>query len=130
MKSLEELYTEVQGAITSPHLAMKLLYDVSWRRSLYLYKSVAMLDSEALEELGPQLLSNWRPFFCKWSVGTTCPHCYEGPRKNIILVRQGSSSRGGGEGLRGYKTGASRWGEARVKVCYDAHLPSLSLWEG
>ena len=30
IETMEELHTEVQGMISSPHLAMTLLYDVLW----------------------------------------------------------------------------------------------------
>ena len=36
IERLEELHTEVQGMISSPHLATTLLFDVSRRWSLYL----------------------------------------------------------------------------------------------
>ena len=33
IERLEELHTEVQGMISSPHLSRTLIYDVLWRRS-------------------------------------------------------------------------------------------------
>ena len=49
---LEELHTEVQGIISSPHLVTTLLYDVSQQCNLYLNRCVAVLALEALEAPG------------------------------------------------------------------------------
>ena len=43
VNSLEELHTEVQGVISSPHLAMTLLCCVSRPWSLYLNRCVALM---------------------------------------------------------------------------------------
>ena len=48
IERLEELHTEVQGVISSPHLATTLLFNLSRRWSLYLNRCV---DVSALESL-------------------------------------------------------------------------------
>ena len=52
IERLEELYTEVQGMISSPHLATTLLFDVSRRWSQYLNRCVAASASEVEEAPG------------------------------------------------------------------------------
>ena len=55
IERLEELHTEVQGMISSPHLVTTLLYDVSRRWSQYLNRCVAASASEVksgLSEIG------------------------------------------------------------------------------
>ena len=52
IESLEELHTKLQGIISSPHLATKIIYDVSWWWSLYLNRRVAVSELEALEAPG------------------------------------------------------------------------------
>ena len=49
---LEELHTEVQGTISSPHLAMTPLFDVSQWCSLYLNRCVAALVSASIDAPG------------------------------------------------------------------------------
>ena len=51
---LEELQTEVQGMILSPHLATTLIFGVSQRWSLYLNRCVAASASESLDAPGFQ----------------------------------------------------------------------------
>ena len=43
IERLEELHTKLQGMISSPNLATKLPFDVSWRWSLYLNRCVPAL---------------------------------------------------------------------------------------
>ena len=53
IERLEELHTEVQGMISSPHLSTTLLFDVSRQWSQYLYRCVAASASE--------VEGHWRP---------------------------------------------------------------------
>ena len=55
IKRPEEIHTEVQGVISSPHLDTKLLYYVSRRWSLYLIRRVDALVSEVLEAPGANI---------------------------------------------------------------------------
>ena len=48
----EEIHTEVQGMISSLHLATTLLFDISQRWILYLNMCVNVLVSESLDALG------------------------------------------------------------------------------
>ena len=57
---MEELHTEVQGMISSPHLATTLLFDVFQRWSQYLNRCVAALSSEVKEAPGASV-----PFYLK-----------------------------------------------------------------
>ena len=57
-ESLEELHTEVQGVISSPRLAMPLLYNVSRRWRHYLNRCAAASASEVVEAPGGSV-----PFF-------------------------------------------------------------------
>ena len=41
VERLEEIHTKVQGIISSPHIAIALLFDLSWWWSLYLNRCVA-----------------------------------------------------------------------------------------
>ena len=52
IERLEELLTELQGMISPHHLAMKIIYDVSWRWRQYLNRCVAALASEVVGALG------------------------------------------------------------------------------
>ena len=52
IERLEELHIEVQGMISSPHLAATLLFDVSWRWSQYPNRCVEALDLEVVEVPG------------------------------------------------------------------------------
>ena len=52
IERLEELHTEVQGMISSPHLAATLLFDVSRRWSQYLNRCVEALALEVVEAPG------------------------------------------------------------------------------
>ena len=45
IERLKELHTEVQGIISSLHLSMTLIYDLSQRWSLYLNRCVPVLSS-------------------------------------------------------------------------------------
>ena len=52
IKRLEELHTEVQGMITTPHLPKTFLYDVLRLWSLYLNRCVTALSSEDVGAAG------------------------------------------------------------------------------
>ena len=52
IERLDDLHAEVQGMISSPHLATTIIYNMSGWWSLYINRCVAALASEDLEALG------------------------------------------------------------------------------
>ena len=69
IERLEELHTEVQRMISSPHLATTLLFNVMWRWSLYLNRSVAASALESLDALGCQVLFLIKPILAELEGG-------------------------------------------------------------
>ena len=69
IERLEEIHTEVQGMISSPHLATTLLYDVSRRWSQYLNRCVAASASEVAEALGASVPFSLEPILVELEGG-------------------------------------------------------------
>ena len=61
IERLEELHTEVQGMISSPHIAMTLLFDVSRLWSQYLNRCVAASALEVEEAPGTSVPFSFEP---------------------------------------------------------------------
>ena len=61
IEMLEELHTEVQGVISSPHLATTLLFDVSRRWIQYLNRCVAASASEVEDAPGASFIFSLEP---------------------------------------------------------------------
>ena len=69
IERLEELHTEVQGMISSPHLATTLLFDVSRRWSQYLNRCVAESASELEEAPGVSVPFSLKPILVELEGG-------------------------------------------------------------
>ena len=61
IERLEELHTEVQGMISTPHIATILLYHFSRRRSQYLNMCVATSPSKVVEAPGASVPFSLEP---------------------------------------------------------------------
>ena len=70
IEKLEELHTEVQGVISSPHLATTLLYNVSRRWSQYLNRCVAGSALEVEEAPGASVPCSIKPILVELEGGT------------------------------------------------------------
>ena len=120
----------MQGKISSPHLSTALLYNLSWRWSLYLNRCVAEFG---LEDLVGNISFTLDPILLKMEGGHYIDPIIPGPVSDIFAVRRsgGGGAKGGGSGAAATveKVGTSR-GTARLWVRYDVHLTSLSLWYG
>ena len=128
--------------ILSHHLATTLLYNVSHRWSLNLNGCVAALASEALKAPVSNVPFLLEPILVDLEGGALCcphpphaaPDLVSGGGGGSRSARQNGSKRsvsggsGSGSGNTAEKRGGKYlWGEARVRVKYDAHLPVLSL---
>ena len=139
IERLEELHTEVQGVISSPHLATKFLFGVLQWWSLYLNRCVDALSSESLDAPGPNVPFSIETIMVELEGGR-----YVGPILTASLADLVSKTggRGGGcgginsSGGGGYCTTSRKRKthptgvRASVRVRYDAHLPTLSLQQG
>ena len=142
IERLEELHTEVQGMISSPHLATTLLYDVSWRWSKYLNRCVAASASEVEEAPGDSVPFSLKPILVELEGGRYIGPILPAALADLVAGRRptgGSTPKGGGgggSGGGGHKIKnsqpmvAASGGSTRVRVRYDTHLPSLSLRDG
>ena len=132
---LEELHTEVQGMISSPHLAMILLFDVLWRWSQYLNRCVTASASGVVE--APEASA---PFSLESILVDLEGGRYIGPilPASLADLVAGRRTAGGSapksSGGSGYNKPspkvAATGGSTRVKVRYDTQLPSLFLRNG
>ena len=119
--------------ISSTNLATTLLFDMSQWRSLYLNMCVAASAltsaSESLDAPGCSAPFSLEPILAELEVGQ-----YIGPILPAALgdLVYKTGSRGGvsGGGATAAKRKSSTTGGARVRVRYDAHLPTLSLLDG
>ena len=128
--------------ISSPHLAMPLLFDMLRRWSLYLNRCVAAVASDFVDALGCQVPFSLEPIMTDLEGGR-----YVGPIPPMALrdlvsrssgrgssggyVRSGRRYRDGGGGATATKRRSSKMGgDARMWVRYDMHLPALYLWDG
>ena len=137
--------------ISSPHLATAFLFDMLRRWSLYLNRCVAALVSESLDAPGPNKLFLLEPTLVDIEGGRYIGTILPASLADLVAKtgsRGGSGSSGeGGNGGRGgsgndgsggggggtiskKRKASPTGGSARVQVCYDAHLPALSLWDG
>ena len=69
---MEEIHTKVQEIISSPHLAMKIIYNVSRCWILYLNMCVDTLAFEALEALGSNVPILLNTILVKLEEGSLC----------------------------------------------------------
>ena len=110
IKRLEELHTEVQGMIPSPHLATTLLSNVLWRWSLYLNRCVAASASESLDAPGCQVPFSLEPILAELEggryVGTILPPALV----DLVSRANGRGGGGGGGGGGGSSGGGSSSG--------------------
>ena len=139
IERLEELHIEMQGMISSPHLAPTLLFDVSRRWSHYLNRCVTALASEVEEAPGASVPFSLKPILVELEGGRYTVPILPAPLADLVAGRRpagGSAPKGGGGGDGGGVSKkplpmvAATGGSAQVRVRYDAHLPSLSLQEG
>ena len=147
IERLEELHTKVQGMISSPHLAMTLLYDVLRRWIQYLNKCVNTSASEVEEAPGASVPFSLEPILVELEGGRYIGPILPDALADLVAGRRpaggsapkgggGSGSSGSGSGSGVHKTKnyvpmvAASGGSTRVRVRYDAHLPSLSLRDG
>ena len=95
IEMLKELHTEVQGMISSPHLATTLLFDVSRRWNLYLNRCVAVFALETLDAPGCQVPFSLEPILAELEGGR-----YVGPILPPALgdLVSKANGRGGGDG--------------------------------
>ena len=130
--------------ISSPHLATELLFDVSQRWSQYLNRCVAALSSEVEEAPGGSDPFSLEPILVDLKgvhyIGPILPAALA----DLVAGRRpagGSAPKGVGSGGGGGGGSVSKnknlqpmvtalGGSTRVRVRYDAHLPSLFLWDG
>ena len=149
---LEELHTEVQGMISSPHLATTVLFYMLRRWILYLNRCAAASASESLGATGC-----WVPFSLEPIMDELEGGQYSGPILSIALgylvsraigrgdggggggggggSGGGGGGGGGGDGDGGNGSAKKRkssttGGYAMVWMRYDTHLPALYLWGG
>ena len=147
IERLEYLPTEVQGMISSPHIATTLLFDVLRRWSLYLNRCVAASASESLDAPGCQVPFSLEPILAELEIGR-----HVSPILLLALGElvsrpnwrggggggssggggsYGGSSGGNGGGDGGATANKSKYsatgGGARVRVRYDSNLLALSL---
>ena len=143
----------MQGIISSPHLDMTLLFNISRRWSLYLNRCVAASVSESLDAPRCHVPFLLEPILSdlegKKYVRPICPT----DLRDLVTRSSGrggdggdggsSSSGGSGSGGDGGDSGSGGGGAtaekrksstmvggARVQVRYDAHLPALFLRDG
>ena len=93
---LEDLHTNAQGIIFSPHLAKTLLYDVPLRWILYLKRCVAVSASEDLEVLGTTVIFTLYPILLKMEGGSYVGPLIPGNIMNLLSEQRSGGSRGGG----------------------------------
>ena len=90
LNETEELCTEVQGMITSPHLATTVIYDVSRLCSLYLNRCVTASSSEDVGAPGSTVPFLLEPILLELEGGR-----YVGPLFPLPLAELVSRRRGG-----------------------------------
>ena len=92
----EELHTEVQGMIPSPHLATPLLFDVSRQWSLYLNRCVAASASESLDAPGCQVYFSLEPILAYLEGGKCVGPIIPTALGDLVSRSSGRGSGGGG----------------------------------
>ena len=116
----------MQGVISSPHLATKILFNALLRWSLYLSMCVTALASESLDAPGCHITFSIKPILVDMEGGR-----YVGPILPAALadVLHETDGRGGGSsGTTANKRKASTTeGDSRMQVRYNAHLTALAL---
>ena len=132
VERLEELHTEVQGMISSPHLSTKILYYMSRRWIQYLNRCVAASASKVVEVPGASVPLFLEPILIGLDRGQ-----YIGPILPISLAKlvagrrsAGVSGSGGGGNKKHFPKVDTTGVPAQVWVRYEAHLPSLYLQDG
>ena len=93
IERLEEIHTEVQGMISSPHLTTILLYDVLRQWSQYLNRCVAASDSEVVEAPGASVPFSLEPIMVEMEGSR-----YIGPILLISLTELVAGTQSAGEG--------------------------------
>ena len=122
--------------ISSPHLATTLLYDVSRRWSQYLNRCVAASTSEVEEAPGASVPCSVEPILVELERGryivpihpVALAYLVEGRRRRLRWRQWQWRRRIKKQNL--VPMVAASGGSTRVRLRYDAHLPSLSLWDG
>ena len=136
IERLEEIHIEVQGMISYPYLAMKILFDMLRQWSHYLNRCVAASALKVEEAPGASAPSSLEPILVDLEGGRYIGPILPASLSDLIAVRRPagrSAPKGdsGGGGVSGHKkplpTVAATGGSTQVRVRYDAHLPSLSL---
>ena len=131
----------MQGIISSPHLATKLLCDVSQWWIHYLNRCMSASASKVVEAPGASVRFSLKPILVEMEGGRyivlTLPvslvDLVTGRRPAIRGVPQncGGGRNGGSGGNKKPLPKVDATGEpAQVRARYDAHLPSLSLRDG
>ena len=136
---MEEIYSGVQGMISSPHLSMTLIYNVSWQCSQYLNRCVAASASEVLEVLGSSFPFSLESILVDLDGGRYVDPIFPTSLADLLADRRsaGSSSIRGGDGGDGDggssgnikpkpKLGTTG-GAARLRARYKARLTYLSF---
>ena len=103
MELLQPL-NEVQGVISSPHLATTLLFDVLRRWSQYLNRCVAALASEVEEAPGASVPFSLEPILVELEGGRYIGPILPDTLADLVAGRWpagGSAAKGGGSGSGG-----------------------------
>ena len=119
IERLEEIHTEVQGMISSPHLSTKLLFDVSRRWSQYLNTCVAALASEVEEAPGASVPFSLEPILVELEGGRyTCPILPDSLAELVTGRRPAgrSAPKGGVDGNGGGGGGGSSGGGGNIQT--------------
>ena len=101
IERLEELQTEVQGMISSPHFATTLLFDVLRRWSHYLNRCVAASASEVVEALGASVPFSLKPILVDLEGGHYIGPILPASLDDVVTGRRptgGSAPKSGGGG--------------------------------
>ena len=104
IERLEELHTEMQGIISSPHRSTTVLFDVLWRWSQYLNRCVAALASEVEEAPGDSVPFSLKPILVELEGGRYTGPILPAALANLVAGRRpagGSALKGGGVGSGG-----------------------------
>ena len=142
IERLEELHTEVQGMISSPHIEATLLYDVLRKCSQSFNRCMTACDSEVTEAPGASALFSIELILVDLEGGRYIEPILPVSLTELVTGRRsagggspksddGSSNDGGGNrNKKPLPKMDATGGTARVQARYDMHLPSLSLWDG
>ena len=104
IERLKELHPEVQGIISSPHLATTLLFDLLRRLSHYLNRCVAELASEVEEAPGASIPFSLEPIMVELEGGRYIVPILPASLANLVAGRRpadGSAPKDGGGGSSG-----------------------------